>query len=142
MGNDDEVVYDTEFGDLRKSGGGKKGGSGSKNRPGGKKSQRGGAHNTRSGEKKRAAGPAAQAAKDGTVRVTREKKGRGGKTVTVVYGLSMPSDRMEGLAAELKKRCGAGGTVKGGTVEVQGDNVEAVIEVLGRWNIRAKQAGG
>ena len=124
--SDDELVYDSEFGDLRKGGSGK----------GDKKGRKGG------GKGSKGKTPAAQAARDGRVRVTREKKGRGGKTVTVLYGLALPASEMEELAKELKKRCGAGGTVKGNTVEVQGDNVDAVLEVLDARRIKAVRAGG
>jgi translation initiation factor 1 len=128
MSDDGELVYDSESGDLRGSGGGKKGG--------GRKGRKTG------GRKREGGDPAAQAAKDGRVRVTREKKGRGGKTVTVLYGLSRSEEEMEALAKELKKRCGTGGTVKGSTVEVQGDNVETVLAVLEKRGISAVRAGG
>ncbi len=125
--SDDEVVYDSEFGDLR--GGGKKKGTNKGNK-------------SRSSDDKSAPGPGDQSAKDGKVRVSREKKGRGGKTVTVIYGLSLSEDQKEQLAKELKKRCGAGGTVKGETVEVQGDNTESVMAVLEKRGIKAVRAGG
>ena len=57
-----------------------------------------------------------------------EKKGRRGKQVTVVTGLEDPVDGLQTLARELKSRCGAGGTVRDGTIEVQGDHREAVAD--------------
>jgi len=51
-----------------------------------------------------------------------EKKGRRGKTVTVVFGFEAGEDQLEAYASELKSRCGTGGTVKEGTIELQGDH--------------------
>ena len=59
-----------------------------------------------------------------------EKKGRRGKQVTVVTGLEEPPGGLEALARELKTRCGAGGTVREGTIEVQGDHRKAVADFL------------
>ena len=59
-----------------------------------------------------------------------EKKGRGGKTVTVVYDLPQNSDFLRRLAQELKRACGTGGAVADNTVELQGDLRERVRECL------------
>jgi translation initiation factor 1 len=59
-----------------------------------------------------------------------EKKGRGGKTVTVVYGLPQNSEFLRGLCQELKRACGTGGTVVEGGVELQGDLRDRVRDVL------------
>ena len=56
---------------------------------------------------------------DGIVRVRRETKGRGGKTVTTVSGVPLGGDALRNLASELKRRCGTGGTAKDGTIEIQ-----------------------
>src|SRR3954466_11408521 len=69
-------------------------------------------------------GPAS--AGDGIVRISREAKGRGGKTVTVVRGLAMNAVALEATAKTLKAACGSGGTVKDGAVEVQGDHCEKI----------------
>jgi len=63
---------------------------------------------------------------DGTVRIQRESKGRRGKTVTVVTGLALAPDELAGLAGELKKMCGVGGSAKDGEITIQGDKVELV----------------
>ncbi|HWS14641.1 MAG TPA: translation initiation factor Sui1, partial [Candidatus Methylomirabilis sp.] len=63
---------------------------------------------------------------DGVVRVRRETKGRGGKTVTTVSGVPLAVDALRELASDLKRRCGTGGTVKDGVIEIQGDHREAV----------------
>jgi len=76
---------------------------------------------------------------DGIVRVSRTSSGRRGKTVTLVTGLP-PAD-LSPIAKELKRLCGSGGSVKDGTVEVQGDHRAKVIAHLsGRYRVKA--AGG
>jgi translation initiation factor 1 len=76
----------------------------------------------------------------GPVRVWREKGGRKGKTVTVVRGL--PSGELTAVAADLKKLCGAGGAVKEGAVEIQGDHRDKVVARLVAQGYPAKPAGG
>ncbi len=66
----------------------------------------------------------------GPVRVRLEKKGRKGKSVTVVEGLPLDDVELAALGKKLKTRCGAGGTVKDGTVEIQGDHRDTVRQVL------------
>ncbi len=79
---------------------------------------------------------------DGIVRVLLDKKGRGGKTVTLVTGLAGSEDELKTLAAELKHRCGTGGTVKDGVVEIQGDHRNTLLELLKARGLNAKKAGG
>jgi translation initiation factor 1 len=79
---------------------------------------------------------------DGVVRVQRETKGRGGKSVTVVKGLALDAAQLLALAKQLKAACGSGGTVKEGVIEVQGDHVEAVMAALQKQGHRVKRAGG
>jgi translation initiation factor 1 len=79
---------------------------------------------------------------DGNVRVRRETKGRGGKTVTTVSGLALNGDQLRELLSFLKKRNGVGGSVKDGVLELQGDLCESVLEELSRRGIKAKRAGG
>ena len=87
---------------------------------------------------------AAQAAPagDGVVRVQRETKGRGGKAVTVVRGAPVDAAGLVRLGQELKGACGSGGTVKDGTVEVQGDHVEKVMALLQQRGWKVRRAGG
>lgn len=87
-------------------------------------------------------GAAKPAAGGGPVRVRREKKGRRGKTVTTIAGLPLAGDALAELAGELKRRCGTGGAVKDGVVEIQGDHVDGLIELLAERGYSAKQAGG
>jgi translation initiation factor 1 len=79
---------------------------------------------------------------DGIVRVRRETKGRGGKTVTTVSGVPLGEDALRNLASDLKRRCGTGGTAKDGVIEIQGDHRETVVAELSRRGFTAKLAGG
>lgn len=76
------------------------------------------------------------------MRVRRETKGRRGKTVTTIAGVPLADEGLRELAAELKRRCGSGGTVSDGVIEIQGDHREAVMEVLAARGLRAVRAGG
>jgi len=84
----------------------------------------------------------APVAGDGTVRVSRETAGRGGKAVTVVRGLGQGEAELALLARQLKALCGSGGTVKDGVIEVQGDHCERVIEALKKQGRVVKREGG
>jgi translation initiation factor 1 len=79
---------------------------------------------------------------DGVVRVRRETKGRAGKTVTAVEGIPLSGEALRDLAAELKRHCGTGGTLKGGVIEIQGDHRDAVVADLTRRGFTVKRAGG
>ena len=84
-----------------------------------------------------------QPAGDGNVRVSRENKGRGGKTVTLVRGLPLPLAELEALGKQLRTHCGTGGTVKDGVVEVQGDHAVRVLAWLQAQGYpKAKRTGG
>ncbi len=78
----------------------------------------------------------------GPVRVSRETKGRKGKGVTVVTGLSLDQAELVELGKSLKQRCGAGGTVKNGVIEIQGDHRNTVVNFLQAQGHRAKRSGG
>jgi translation initiation factor 1 len=82
------------------------------------------------------------AARPGPVRVSRETKGRAGKGVTLVTGLPLPPAELEALGARLKKRCGSGGTVREGVIEVQGEHRDTIVSELGKLGWPAKRSGG
>ena len=84
----------------------------------------------------------AAGAADGIVRVSRETKGRAGKGVTLLKGLALDPAALTALARRLKTACGAGGTVRDGVIELQGDHREAVIEHLRQQGWPAKRSGG
>ncbi len=79
---------------------------------------------------------------DGIVRVSRETAGRKGKGVSVIAGLGLPVADLEALATELKKRCGSGGAVVAGKIEIQGDHRDKLVEELTRRGWKVKRAGG
>lgn len=81
-------------------------------------------------------------ASDGVVRVSRETKGRGGKGVTLVRGLALDPLALAVLGKQLKTACGAGGTVKDGVIEVQGEHCDQVIELLKKQGFVVKRSGG
>ncbi|MCA9512920.1 MAG: translation initiation factor Sui1 [Myxococcota bacterium] len=91
---------------------------------------------------KRVRAQQAAASGDGVARVRRETKGRGGKTVTTIEGLPLAPDALRDLAAELKRRCGTGGSAKDGVIEIQGDHRDVLMAELERRGFRAKRAGG
>jgi translation initiation factor 1 len=76
------------------------------------------------------------------VRVSRESKGRGGKTVTVVRGLPLDDAALTVLAKELKTACGSGGTAKEGVLEIQGDHVDLLMTRLAGRGWTLKRSGG
>jgi translation initiation factor 1 len=71
-----------------------------------------------------------------------DRKGRGGKTVTVIEGLQLSGEDCEKLLKQLKAKLGAGGTVKNGTLEIQGDHCDAVLAELSKIGCRPKRSGG
>lgn len=87
-------------------------------------------------------GTPGKASADGIVRVSRETQGRKGKGVTVIAGLGLPEAQLEALATELKKKCGSGGAVAAGRIEIQGDHRDRLVEELTRRGWKAKRAGG
>ncbi len=87
--------------------------------------------------------PAAKAKSRGRVDVRREKAGRGGKTVTLAYGfVGISAEEKATLAKTMQKRCGAGGSVKEGAIEIQGDQRECVRAVLEEAGFKVVFAGG
>lgn len=82
------------------------------------------------------------AKRDGIVRVQRESKGRRGKTVTIATGVPLTGDALGELAGELKRRCGTGGSVKDGVIEIQGDHRDTIVAELSQRGFSVKRAGG
>lgn len=79
---------------------------------------------------------------DAVVRVGRETQGRGGKGVTVITGLPIAPSALEDLAKQFKKRCGCGGAVRNGVIEIQGDHRDTLVAELIRLGWNAKRSGG
>ena len=79
---------------------------------------------------------------DGIARVRRESKGRGGKTVTTITGVPLALEPLKELASTLKRRCGTGGALKDGVIEIQGDHVQLLLDELAKRGFKAKKSGG
>ena len=79
---------------------------------------------------------------DGVVRVSRQSKGRGGKTVTLVKGVALDAIALAALGKQLRTACGAGGTAKDGVIEIRGDHCDLVMATLKKLGHDPKRAGG
>jgi translation initiation factor 1 len=67
---------------------------------------------------------------NGNVKIKKETKGRGGKTVTIISGLALNQEQLKALLKDLKKLSGSGGTLKAGVIEIQGDQVDKLNNYL------------
>lgn len=79
---------------------------------------------------------------DGIVRLKRETKGRKGKGVTLITGIPLAEKELKAYAKVLKAKCGTGGTVKDGVVEIQGDQRDVLLPLLEQKGWTVKKAGG
>lgn len=79
---------------------------------------------------------------DGYVRLARDRKGRGGKTMTLVHGVPGDDATVAALAKQLKQFCGSGGTVRDGVIEIQGDHRDRLQPRLVALGYKVKIAGG
>lgn len=79
---------------------------------------------------------------DGVVRLSRQTKGRKGKGVTLITGVPLDQAGLQRLAKQLKRKCGAGGTVKDGVIEIQGDHRDLLLAELKARGYTVKRAGG
>lgn len=79
---------------------------------------------------------------DGIVRIQRETKGRKGKGVTLITGVLLAPAELKKLAKELKQKCGVGGAVKDGVIEIQGDVREQMFDEMKQRGFTVKKAGG
>lgn len=86
--------------------------------------------------------PSASSYTDGIVRIKRETKGRKGKGVTTVSGIDSQEHDLKKLAGTLKKRCGTGGGLKNGIIEIQGDKRDTIKAELEKLGFTVKLAGG
>jgi len=123
MGNDHRLVYSTEHGSLAQPMQ-KKGATGKKNR------------------RQAAVAPAIKNPNKQGVRIRRESKGRGGKTVSVVDGLLLDDAALKHTLKELKASLGSGGAIKNGRLEIQGDHRDKLLLLLEKLGHKARLAGG
>lgn len=86
--------------------------------------------------------PALPIPRDGVVRLFRDRGGRNGKTVTVIHGLREQGAALEARLSEMKRLCGAGGTLKDRVVEIQGDHRDRLAQHLRDRGYTVKLAGG
>jgi translation initiation factor 1 len=82
------------------------------------------------------------AAGDGIVRIGRSTKGRKGKGVTVVTGIPADAGQLKQIAKTLKQKCGSGGTVKSGVIEIQGDHRDLLMVELKGMGFTVRRSGG
>ncbi|MGL1930259.1 MAG: translation initiation factor Sui1 [Desulfotalea sp.] len=80
--------------------------------------------------------------KDGVVRISRQTKGRKGSGVSIITGIPLQGTELKKVAKLLKQKCGSGGTVKDGVVEIQGDHREILLVELQKKGWTTKIAGG
>ena len=76
------------------------------------------------------------------IRVSRATQGRGGRIVTVINGLPLNDGQLLLLTGELKRRCGSGGTVRDGSIEIQGEHRDTLVAELVRRGFAARRSGG
>ena len=79
---------------------------------------------------------------DGVVRIQKQTSGRKGAGVSVITGLDLSDEELKKLAAELKKRCGCGGSVKNGMIEIQGEKRDLLKRLLEQKGFTVKLSGG
>jgi len=79
---------------------------------------------------------------DGVVRIFHDVKGRKGKTVTLITGISLSGEGLRSLHSELKHQCGSGGAIKDGVLEIQGDHRNIIFAELKKRGFIVKIAGG
>ncbi|MCX5870045.1 MAG: translation initiation factor Sui1 [Deltaproteobacteria bacterium] len=79
---------------------------------------------------------------DGIVRLIRETKGRKGKGVTLITGVPLDGEGLKKLATTLKQKCGSGGSIKEGVIEIQGDHRDVLEQELVSLGYKVKSAGG
>lgn len=77
-----------------------------------------------------------------TAYLHRDSKGRGGKTVSIIKNLQLSEADLKALSTKLKQACGTGGTIKDGTIEIQGEHREKIAELLQKLGYKTKIAGG
>lgn len=123
MGENRRVVYSTEQGSLVKP------------------TQQKGSVNKKS-RRQTSAAPAINNPNKQGIRIRRESKGRGGKTVSVIDGLTLSEPALKQLLKQLKGQLGTGGSIKNGALEIQGDHRDKLLLLLEKNGYKAKLAGG
>jgi len=76
------------------------------------------------------------------LRVQASRKGRKGKTVTIINGFQAKPETLDALVKQLKTQCGTGGTIKDNEIEIQGDHKQKLVEILTKLGYKVKISGG
>jgi translation initiation factor 1 len=76
------------------------------------------------------------------LKIEASRKGKGGKTVTIISGFQVSSETLTSLTKTLKNQCGAGGAMKDNTIEIQGDHRQKLLEIVTKLGYKAKLSGG
>ena len=76
------------------------------------------------------------------LKIEASRKGRGGKTVTIISGFQEKPETLATLAKQLKAQCGTGGTVKENEIEIQGEHKQKLLEIITKLGYKAKISGG
>lgn len=76
------------------------------------------------------------------LKIEASRKGRGGKTVTIISGFQEKPETLATLAKQLKAQCGTGGTVKDNEIEIQGEHKQKLLEIITKLGYKAKISGG
>jgi translation initiation factor 1 len=76
------------------------------------------------------------------LKIEASRKGKGGKTVTIISGFQVSSDTLNSLTKVLKNQCGAGGAMKDNSIEIQGDHRQKLLEIVTKLGYKAKLSGG
>jgi translation initiation factor 1 len=76
------------------------------------------------------------------LKIQASRKGKGGKTVTIVSGFQVSVDTLGSLTKQLKNQCGTGGTMRDNEIEIQGDHRQKLLEILAKLGYKAKLSGG
>ena len=79
---------------------------------------------------------------DGIIKLQKQVKGRNGKPVTLISGLPIDDAGLNKLAKELKKKCGAGGSIEGRNILIQGDKRKIIKDLLEKMGYQVKLSGG
>ncbi|OOF39782.1 translation initiation factor [Rodentibacter rarus] len=99
-------------------------------------------YSTESGRIKEEKAPLSRPKSDGVVRIQRQTSGRKGAAVSVISGLDLSDEELKKLATALKKRCGTGGSVKNGNIEIQGEKRDLLKRLLEEKGFMVKLVGG
>jgi translation initiation factor 1 len=76
------------------------------------------------------------------LKIEASRKGKGGKTVTIISGFQVSPETLTSLTKTLKNQCGAGGALKDNTIEIQGDHRQKLLEIVTKLGYKAKLSGG